>query len=301
MRLLSVIKKVLRGVVPLSVSVGLATVLLPTAYACNCNNGLGNGQGWKNGVWKQAWRRMLMDYYSGSGNYPAAQNPNRNGYADYRGYMDTLNSLQSYMDSQSGLLPANMQLRMLLRQHAMGGALAFMARYDQNPDYGQIVPVVDNNSRALSSLIGSLYGQDAGGRFSDVWNTHIDLLNQYTDAVINQDDNSQQQISDRLNSTVRQMTDFFTQENGQVNHDQLGQLIQTHIEDEKAIIRAHAQGNQQQVSQLIATGGMHMDMLADMLTGGQPDGYNYQQSYRYNPPSPARSSGVNRDNDMDND
>lgn len=187
-----------------------------------------------------------------------------------RNYYDTMTYPSAYSYSTQTYTQAfnndqQMQLRTLLEQHATVGAMAFIARYDQSPDVEQLKQQVDDNTQQLTQLLGQLYGPDNQGQFQDLWNTHIDLLGQYTDAVRNNDDNQKQEAVQGLDDFVNNISNFFTQ-NDQTAQPQLARLFQMHIDDEKGIIDAHAQNDQMQQQMLMQQAPMHADMIADAIS-----------------------------------
>jgi|GEM_PF-6722714 len=156
------------------------------------------------------------------------------------------------------------RLENAMKEHAVIGGIAFIARYEDSSYLPQLQQQVQQNTDQLTTLIGQLYGQDKENQFRTLWNNHIDLLNQYTDARKTNNMYQLQQVNQQLHNTANELAAFFTQNNPS-QQAMMQQMIQIHIDDEKAIIDAHAFGQNDNLINLFLQAAQHASMMADQI------------------------------------
>ncbi len=76
------------------------------------------------------------------------------------------------------------RLQSLLGQHTVLASDMMRARVRRDPDFAQAAEVaLTRNTQALSSLVATVLGSDAGRKFSDLWAQHLTQLYAYADAA----------------------------------------------------------------------------------------------------------------------
>jgi hypothetical protein len=186
------------------------------------------------------------------------------------------------------------QLHNALKEHAIVGGIAFIARYENSGYLGQLQQQVQQNTDQITNLIGQLYGSNRQNEFRNLWINHIDLLNQYVDERRSNDGYGLQQTNQQLTNDVNRMADFLTQ-NNRSQWNNVRQMLQIHVDQEKQIIdtyAAHRQYNnnynntynRNDVSDLInlfIAAANHADMLADQILQAAPTHPSPTTGYMY--------------------
>ncbi len=223
---------------------------------------------------KLAWRLTLL----GEQLYPAAltfmipyQSPAQASAHQSGLYLgnSTQTNLTSYKDprdnwSFQARIDDKGELKDMLREHAVIGGMTYVHMYDQNSDADTYQQKVHNNTQRLTDWVGKAMGPNKKDEFRSLWQHHIDLLVMYASAVKNNNNTDIQNASMNLDETSVQFATFFSK--GSNSKDELHSMFQMHIDQEKAIIDAHADGNDDQMRELFKEADMHMSMLADRLT-----------------------------------
>jgi hypothetical protein len=76
------------------------------------------------------------------------------------------------------------RMQSLLGQHTVLASDMMRARVRRDPDFAQAAEVaLTRNTQALSSLVATVLGSDAGQKFSDLWAQHLTQLYAYADAA----------------------------------------------------------------------------------------------------------------------
>ena len=142
-------------------------------------------------------------------------------------------SFQSRLDNQS-------QLKDLLREHAVVGGITFVKIYDNSPDVDEYRRKVDNNTNRLTDMVGRMKGDNRKEEFRSLWQGHIDMLTAYTIAKRDNNSNDQQNALMNMDDTTNKLAAFFSNDNS--SNDDLRNMFETHMNQEKEIIDSHDSG-----------------------------------------------------------
>jgi hypothetical protein len=161
------------------------------------------------------------------------------------------------------------QFRQLMREHTIIGGITFLARYENSSYLPQLQQQMRQNTEQLTDMIGKLYGQNQQNNFQNLWNNHMDLLNQYTDAKKNNDSLLINQTNQQLQTNIDKLADFFAQKDPS-QKSAVSQMIQTNTTDEQTIIDTHATGHDNDLLNLFFQAINHADTLSEKITQLSP-------------------------------
>lgn len=172
-------------------------------------------------------------------------------------------------------------LRVLLnnleQEHVSLASAATRAGFDGDPAFSAAAKSLDDNSNALADAVGSVYGDDARGKFYTIWNSHIGFFVDYTTAAKAGDKAGMDQAVANLNGYVEEVSNFFSTANQNLPKDAVKQLVTEHVMLLKAAVDAHGAGDfamsyqkeQEAVEQIHAIA----DAIAGAIVKQKPDSF----------------------------
>lgn len=179
-------------------------------------------------------------------------------------------------------LTALLQEHVYLAGNATGAALS-------GGDFEGAAAALDENSIALSEAIGSVYGDDAGDAFLDLWRTHIGFFVDYTQGVAANDTAKVAQARADLEQYGQDFGAFLASANPNLTKDAVAEELEMHVSTLFAAIDAQAAGDSE-ASELLRVAAGHMphtaEILADAIARQMPDKYSVGA-----PGAPADHSG----------
>jgi hypothetical protein len=98
------------------------------------------------------------------------------------------------------------------------------------PGTQQAIATLDQNSVDLSEVIGSVYGVDAGERFLELWQTHVDSLVDYTVAQAEGDVAAATSAQEDLEGDREEVGDFLESANEELTADGIADEFQPHVD-----------------------------------------------------------------------
>ena len=124
-------------------------------------------------------------------------------------------------------------LRVLLngleREHVNLAADATRAGFDGRADFAPAAGQLDKNSHDIANAVGSVYGDAAGAKFYDIWNSHIGFFVNYTVAAKKGDQAGMAKAVTDLGGYNDAISDFFSTANPNLPREAVHQLIADHI------------------------------------------------------------------------
>jgi len=139
-------------------------------------------------------------------------------------------SAASLRQGLDALLQENVVLVAAATNAALGGRL---------DEYNAAYSAIDDNTRELEGAVRTIYGEDAGRKFYDLWHTHIGYLVDYTQGVATNDEAKRTKAQSEL---VAYSTDFGNMvqslTGGRLNHDTVADLTRANIAELKGVIDA---------------------------------------------------------------
>lgn len=117
----------------------------------------------------------------------------------------------------------------LQEEHVSLASAATRAGFDGSATFTAAATSLDNNSRDLQKSVTSVYGEEAGKKFYDIWNSHIGFFVDYTLAAKAGDKPGMDKAVQNLNGYVDAISTFFSQANPNLPKEAVAQLISEHV------------------------------------------------------------------------
>ena len=154
-----------------------------------------------------------------------------------------------------------------LQEHVyLTGLVVYSAA--NNPEaFEPAAATLDTNSVELSEAIASVYGDDAGAAFLELWRTHIGFFVDYTNARAGGDDAAAAAAVDELTAYGQDFGAFLESANPNLPQDAIAANLDEHVATLTAAIDALLAGDADAYDQLKAASD-HMPMTAATLAGG---------------------------------
>jgi hypothetical protein len=164
-------------------------------------------------------------------------------------------------------LTALLQEHVYLAGIAINQAVADGGNLDA-PATASAVATLDANSVALSEAIASVYGEDAGAQFLDLWRKHIGFFVDYTLGSATNNTPQKEGALIALDAYGTEFGEFIeTATNGAVPTSAVEELLATHVESLVAAIDAVIAGSPDAYPKL-QEAASHMPMTASALAAG---------------------------------
>jgi len=178
----------------------------------------------------------------------------------------TMEAMSDTLTSETGAAEFRAGLTHLLQEHVYLAANATNAALTGG-DFEGAAGALDENSVALSEAIASVYGEDAGGAFLELWRTHIGFFVDYTQARAAGDDAAAQAAVNALDGYGADFGAFIESANPNLPQAAVAEELGPHVATLTAAIDAQVAGSPDQWS-LLREAASHMPHTAAILAGG---------------------------------
>jgi hypothetical protein len=125
---------------------------------------------------------------------------------------------------------------------------------------------LDENSKALSESIGSVYGMDAGEQFLALWRRHIGFFVDYTKGKATGDKRAVRKAQQDLDGYRQEFGAFLSSANPELSQDAVADELKPHVETVFAAIDASVAGRPA-VFERLREAASHMPGTANVLAG----------------------------------
>ena len=145
----------------------------------------------------------------------------------------------SSSDSAAAGLRAD--LTHLLGDHEYLAGITVVQAVSTSPDSPQTKAAsaaLDENSKALANAIGSVYGQEAGATFLELWRKHIGFFVNYTVGGVKGDEAAQAKARADLDGYRNDFGAFLSSANPNLTKDAVAQALVPHVNSTFAAIDA---------------------------------------------------------------
>jgi len=165
----------------------------------------------------------------------------------------------------------------LLREHVvLALAATDAALAGNNDEFTAAAGALDANSHELANAVGSVYGDNAGKAFYDLWAKHIGFVVNYTVALSKKDQAGEDKAVQDLIGYTQDFGAFIeSATGGRLKKDAVADLVKTHVVGLKGAIDAQAAKNYADAFSKERDAEKHMDTignaLADAITDQFPD------------------------------
>jgi len=159
-------------------------------------------------------------------------------------------------------------LNNLQAEHVDLASAATRAGFDGDPQFNAAAAALGQNTDDLSAAVASVYGDEAGARFKEIWASHIGFFVDYTVAAKAGDQAGMDKAVENLNGYVEAISTFLSEANPNLPKDAVAQLVSEHVGLLKQAVDSHGAGDfaasyeaQRQAREQITT------KIADTLAG----------------------------------
>lgn len=134
-------------------------------------------------------------------------------------------------------------LRALLNNLESGhvdlAAAATRAGFDGDPTFQAAAGALGKNTDELSAAVASVYGEEAGAKFKEIWTSHIGFFVDYTVAAKAGDQAGMDKAVQNLNGYVEAISTFLSGANPNLPKDAVAQLVTEHVTLLKEAVDKH--------------------------------------------------------------
>ncbi|TCP27080.1 hypothetical protein EV207_11858 [Scopulibacillus darangshiensis] len=175
-------------------------------------------------------------------------------------------------DNTKAVTPAadlRSNLNYLLAEHAGLATQAMQNGIDGAKDFQASAQALAENTDDLSKAIASVYGDEAGKKFKEMWSAHIGNFVDYVKATGAKDENKKQAAKDALNEYSKNFANFIaTATDGNTPSDAVQKGLQEHISQLITAFDDYAAKDYDKAWDKIDMAYDHMFMSSKGIAGG---------------------------------
>jgi hypothetical protein len=134
-------------------------------------------------------------------------------------------------------------LNNLEAEHVDLASAATRAGFDGDPSFNATAASLSKNTDNLSNAVASVYGDEAGAKFKDIWASHIGFFVDYTVAAKAGDQAGMDKAVQNLNGYVEAISTFLSNANPNLPKDAVAQLVTEHVTLLKEAVDKHGAGD----------------------------------------------------------
>lgn len=134
-------------------------------------------------------------------------------------------------------------LNNLESEHVDLASAATRAGFDGDPGFQAAAGALGKNTDDLSAAIASVYGEEAGAQFKEIWASHIGFFVDYTVAAKAGDQAGMDKAVQNLNGYVDAISTFLSGANPNLPKDAVAQLVSEHVGLLKNAVDKHGAGD----------------------------------------------------------
>jgi hypothetical protein len=152
----------------------------------------------------------------------------------------------------------------LLSEHAFLTVQAMEAGVTDHDQFAAAAEALEANTSELEDAIASIYDEEAGQRFGDLWRAHIGYVVDYTRARQATDEQAEQRAIDGLDAYQDDFASFLADANPHLSEETLHHLLENHLTQLQQVANLQA-GDYDQVYAVAREAYGHMFELGDAL------------------------------------
>ncbi|UFT99051.1 copper amine oxidase [Radiobacillus kanasensis] len=161
------------------------------------------------------------------------------------------------------------QLNYLLSEHAGLAVMAMQNGIDGSDDFDASAMALSNNTEDLSNAIASVYGEEAGQQFKEMWSNHVGFFVDYVTATAEEDEAAKEEALNKLNQYRQDFSKFIeTATEGEVPASALAEGLQMHVDQLISAFDSYAAGDYTAAYESLRMAYEHMYGSAEALSGG---------------------------------
>lgn len=134
-------------------------------------------------------------------------------------------------------------LNNLEAEHVDLASAATRAGFDGDPSFEAAAGSLSKNTDDLAAAITSVYGDEAGAKFKEIWASHIGFFVDYTVAAKGGDQAGMDKAVQNLNGYVEAISTFLSDANPNLPKEAVSQLVTEHVMLLKEAVDKHGAGD----------------------------------------------------------
>jgi len=134
-------------------------------------------------------------------------------------------------------------LNNLESEHVDLASAATRAGFDGNANFAAAAGALGKNTDDLSAAVGSVYGEEAGAQFKEIWASHIGFFVDYTVAAKGGDQAGMDKAVQNLNGYVEAISTFLSGANPNLPKEAVATLVGEHVGLLKEAVDKHGAGD----------------------------------------------------------
>ncbi|KHE68529.1 hypothetical protein [Halobacillus sp. BBL2006] len=160
-------------------------------------------------------------------------------------------------------------LNHLLSEHVGLATMAMQNGLDGSEDFEASAKALSNNTEDLTKAITSIFGEEAGSQFNDIWTQHIDDFVSYVKATANDDKAMKEEAMKALEDYRETFAKFLEQgTKGELSADKLAPSLQQHADYLFDTFDQYAAENYEQAYMTLRDSYAHMFGASKALSTG---------------------------------
>lgn len=164
------------------------------------------------------------------------------------------------------------QLNYVFTEHAGLAAMAMQDGADGAESFEQAAAALTANADDLSAAVASVYGEEAGAQFSEIWNSHIGYFVDYVKATGAEDAEAQEAAKAELDEYIKEQAAFLdTATQGRVPAADLEEGLTAHVDQLLTAFDSYVAGDYETAYGSIREAYAHMTMPAAGLSAAIVD------------------------------
>ncbi len=148
----------------------------------------------------------------------------------------------SHLETDSKAANLRVVLNNLEAQHVDLAAAATRAGFDGSPTFDASAAALGKNTDDLSAAVASVYGEEAGAKFKEIWASHITFFVNYTVAAKSGDQAGMDKAVSDLNGYVAAISDLLGGATG-IPKEAVAELVGEHVGLLKDAVDKHGAGD----------------------------------------------------------
>lgn len=196
--------------------------------------------------------------------------------------MDHASEYELNVSSPASDLRATLDL--YLSEHAFLAIVAMQKGIDGAEDFEDVVASLDHNTEDLTAAIASVYGDEAGDMFREMWNDHIGFFVDYVTATAEEDEAGREEALTALDNYRTEFSQFLESATDErLEADALAEGLQMHVDQLVWAFDQYNEGDFDAAYENVREGIHHMfgvgkglstaivDQFSDDFDGSQAD------------------------------
>ncbi|OIN67203.1 copper amine oxidase [Exiguobacterium sp. KRL4] len=187
-------------------------------------------------------------------------------------------------------------LDQLLSEHAYLAVVTMQKGIDGKEDFDQAAGALSQNTDDLSAAVGSVYGDEAGEAFKEIWSSHIGYFVDYVKATGAKDEDAKQKALKELDEyRVEQAAFLDKATEGRLKAADLEGGLKVHITQLLTSFDSYVAGDYDATYSNLRIAIEHMYMVGEGLSGAIVDQYSDKfKNTKVDTPAADLRAGLNR-------